>query len=58
MRAARQLPEPQRLALRKILERARSVTDDRFGNLHDTVFYLDREEWLALAYAFEGVSTK
>ena len=57
MRADRQLPEPQRKALRKVLERARAVEDDPYGDVSIRPFYLDREEWLELAYVFEGVST-
>ena len=57
MRADRQLPEPQRKALIKILERARAVEEDRYSNAHEKPFYLSRAEWLEIAYQFEGVST-
>ena len=57
MRADRQLPEPQRKALIKVLERARAVEDDQFRDLSKDALYLSRHEWLEIAYQFEGVST-
>jgi hypothetical protein len=58
MRADRQLPEPQRKALIPVLERARAVEDDRYNDVQAQPFYLTREQWLVIAYAFEGVSTR
>ena len=57
MRVSRLLPEPQRKALSKVLVRARAVEDDRFSDMQDRPFYMTRQEWLEIAYHFEGVST-
>lgn len=57
MRVSRLLPEPQRKALSKVLVRARAVEDDRYSDVQDKPFYMTRQEWLDIAYVFEGVST-
>jgi hypothetical protein len=52
-RFQRNLNQEQAEALRPVFEKAAKIQDEQFSDEVQAPFYLTREQWLAISYAFE-----